>query len=58
MRVLEVDADSGLALCAGPDGVASEVETGLVEPVAPGSEVLVHAGVALTRLDPSGVGAP
>jgi hydrogenase maturation factor len=44
MRVLEVGAD-GLARCEG--GV--EVMTELVGPVAPGDEVLVHAGVALVR---------
>ncbi len=57
MRVLELDAESGLALCAGPNGVAGEVDTALVEPVTPGTEVLVHAGVALVRLDPSAVSA-
>ena len=45
MRVLEARGD-GLALCEG--GV--EVLTELVGDVAPGDEVLVHAGVALVRL--------
>jgi hydrogenase maturation factor len=45
MRVHEVRAD-GLAVCG--DGV--EVMIDLVAPVQPGDELLVHAGVALTRL--------
>jgi hypothetical protein len=45
MRVRDV-RDDGLAVCE--DGV--EVMTELVGPVAPGDELLVHAGVALTRL--------
>ncbi len=57
MRVLEVNVDSGLAVCAADDGVPGEVEIGLVDAVDPGDAVLVHAGVALTRLDPSGVAA-
>jgi hypothetical protein len=45
MRVRDV-RDDGLAVCE--DGV--EVMTELVGPVAPGDDLLVHAGVALTRL--------
>jgi hydrogenase maturation factor len=45
MRVVAV-GDDGLAVCA--DGV--EVMTDLVGSVEPGDELLVHAGVALTRL--------
>jgi hydrogenase maturation factor len=51
MRVVAVDADRGLALCAGPDGTRSSVEVALVGAVAPGDELLVHAGTALTRLE-------
>ena len=51
MRVLRVDAGRGLALCADQDGDKSTVEIGLVEPVAPGDSVLVHAGVALVTLE-------
>ena len=47
MRVLEA-GDDGLARCEG--GV--EVLTALVGDVAPGDELLVHAGVALVRLGP------
>ncbi|HXU30412.1 MAG TPA: hypothetical protein VN851_07540 [Thermoanaerobaculia bacterium] len=65
MRVVEV-GDHGLALCVvggkgGGDGFGREnardegelpveVLTDLVAPVAPGDELLVHAGVALLRL--------
>jgi hydrogenase maturation factor len=51
MRVLKLDADRGLALCVDGDGDHSTVETGLIEPVAAGDSVLVHAGVALLRLE-------
>jgi hypothetical protein len=46
MRVVEARAD-GTALCEGD----VEVMTDLVEPVRPGDELLVHGGVALTRLE-------
>jgi hydrogenase maturation factor len=49
MRVIEQDVD-GLALCCTEEGVASEVMTDLVGAVARGDAILVHAGVALTRL--------
>jgi hydrogenase expression/formation protein HypC len=45
MRVLAV-AEDGLALCAGD----VEVMTDLVGMVAPGDELLVHAGVALAKV--------
>jgi hydrogenase maturation factor len=48
MRVTRV-AD-GLALCEDVGGDEREVEVGLVEPVAAGDRVLVHADVALVRL--------
>jgi hydrogenase maturation factor len=51
MRVLKLDTDRGLALCVDDDGDRSTVETGLIEPVAAGDSVLVHAGVALLRLE-------
>jgi hydrogenase maturation factor len=55
MRVRDVRAD-GIAVCddgRGPDGAPAEpveVMVDLVAPVEPGDELLVHAGVALTRL--------
>jgi hydrogenase maturation factor len=54
MRVLGEEGGPGLARCASEDGATSTVETTLVEPVAPGDMVLVHAGVALVRLDDDG----
>ena len=56
MRVVAVDEDRGLALCAAPDGGRSSVEIALVAPVAPGDGLLVHAGTALALLDPSEAG--
>ncbi|MGZ4268784.1 MAG: HypC/HybG/HupF family hydrogenase formation chaperone [Solirubrobacteraceae bacterium] len=51
MRVLAVDAGRALALCEDADGARQSVETALVDPVAPGATLLVHAGTALTVLD-------
>jgi hydrogenase maturation factor len=51
MRVLKLDDVRGLALCETADGGHSTVETALVEPVEAGDELLVHAGVALIRLE-------
>jgi hydrogenase expression/formation protein HypC len=48
MKVLRVDDDRGLALCEA-DGEKETVEIGLVGPVAPGDDLLVHAGTALQR---------
>jgi hydrogenase maturation factor len=50
MTVVAVDRGRGLALCSGEDGERSTVETALVEPVAPGERLLVHAGTAIARL--------
>jgi hydrogenase maturation factor len=50
MRVLRLDDERGLALCADDAGARHTVETALVAPVAPGDELLVHAGVALVAL--------
>jgi hydrogenase maturation factor len=47
MTVLRVDAARLLALCEGDDGARSSVEIALVEPVAPGDVLLVHAGTAI-----------
>jgi hydrogenase maturation factor len=51
MRVLRLDPARGVALCEDESGRRATVETALVEPVAPGDELLVHAGVALLRLE-------
>ena len=45
MRVTEVRPD-GVAVCG-----ATEVMTDLVGPVAPGDELLVHAGAAIARTE-------
>jgi hydrogenase maturation factor len=50
MTVLRIDDARALALCANEDGDKSSVEIALVD-VEEGDAVLVHAGVALTRLD-------
>jgi hydrogenase maturation factor len=50
MTVVRVDRARELALCAGPGGARATVETALVGPVAPGDNLLVHAGTALVRL--------
>jgi len=47
MRVVEA-RDGGTALCEGD----VEVMTDLVGAVEPGDNLLVHAGVALQRLEP------
>ena len=51
MRVLALDDDRGLALCAREDGERATVEVALLDAVAPGDVVLVHAAVALMRLE-------
>jgi hydrogenase maturation factor len=53
MIVLRVDVDRGLALCADDDNARSSVETALVEPVAIGQRLLVHAGTAIAVIDPT-----
>jgi hydrogenase maturation factor len=53
MTVVKVDGGRGLALCASQDGARATVETALVEPVAPGEQLLVHAGTAIARLHAS-----
>jgi hydrogenase maturation factor len=50
MVVVRVDGERGLALCAAQDGRRSTVEIALVEPVAAGERLLVHAGTAIARL--------
>jgi hydrogenase maturation factor len=51
MRVLKLDLNRGVALCEDQAGKHTTVETALVDPVEPGDELLVHAGVALVRLE-------
>jgi hydrogenase maturation factor len=50
MTVVAVDRSRSVALCRGADGTRATVETALVEPVAPGDRLLVHAGTAIVLL--------
>jgi hydrogenase maturation factor len=50
MRVAEVDADRGLAVCVDDAGHAAEVDVLLVEPAVVGERLLVHARVAIARV--------
>ncbi len=47
MRILDLDARRGLALCATERDQRETVEIALVAPVAVGDELLVHAGTAI-----------
>ena len=51
MRVIEVDEIRALALCETAAGERSTVEIALVDGVADGDSLLVHAGTALTRIE-------
>jgi hydrogenase assembly chaperone HypC/HupF len=51
MTVLRVDRERLLALCEAGGGERESVEIALVEPVAPGEVLLVHAGTAIARLE-------
>jgi hypothetical protein len=57
MVVLTCDAASALARCRAGDGSLSEVDTGLVDPVAPGTRLMVHAGTAIAALAAVGITA-
>jgi hydrogenase maturation factor len=50
MRVLEVDGATALCAAEGARDRPQTVAVELVEPVAPGDLVLVHAGVAIGHL--------
>ncbi len=50
MRVLDAGVD-GVARCRDGEGAESAVMTDIVGAVAPGESLLVHAGVALQRLE-------
>lgn len=49
MRVVKVDSDRSLALCADSQGERASIEIALVEPVVSGEVLLIHAGTALAR---------
>ena len=50
MSIVAIDRERGLALCEDGEGARHTVETALVDPVAPGQGLLVHAGTAIARL--------
>jgi hydrogenase maturation factor len=50
MTVVGIDAQRMLALCEDKAGARTTVEIALVESVARGDRLLVHAGTALVRL--------
>ena len=50
MTVVRVDTERNLALCCDEFGARHSVEIALVEPVAPGARLLVHAGTAIAAL--------
>jgi HupF/HypC family len=47
LKVVRVDEARELALCESDDGRRETVEIALVAPVAPGDQLLVHAGTAI-----------
>jgi hydrogenase maturation factor len=49
MRVRHIDGVRQLALCEDGGGRRESVEIALVEPVAVGDDLLVHAGTAIAR---------
>jgi hydrogenase assembly chaperone HypC/HupF len=51
LRVLALDSERELALCADGNGRRETVEIALVAPVTVGDELLVHAGTAITKLE-------
>lgn len=60
MRVASCEAEGGLAWCIDASGERNEVLSALIEHVAVGDVLLVHAGTALARLRSAaeGGGAP
>ena len=50
VRVIMVDHAGELATGCDENGLATEVDTMLVGPVAPGDRLLVHAGTAIGRV--------
>jgi hydrogenase maturation factor len=50
VRVIMADEARELATGHDDSGVATEIDTMLVGPVAPGDRLLVHAGTAIARI--------
>ena len=53
LTVVAVDEQHGLALCEDADGTRSSVEIALVAGAVEGAVLLVHAGTALSVLEPA-----
>jgi len=53
LTVVALDEERGLALCEDAAGNRSSVEIALVGVLTPGAVLLVHAGTALTVLEPA-----
>jgi hydrogenase maturation factor len=51
LQVVAIDASRGLAVCVDEEGRRVEIDTLLVDPTLPGERLLVHAGVAIARLE-------
>jgi hydrogenase assembly chaperone HypC/HupF len=51
LEVIAIDEPRALALCKDDQGHRETVETALVQPVALGDQLLVHAGTAIAHLD-------
>lgn len=49
MRVLTLADASGLAICADGSGAEHSVALDLLDPIAIGDDILVHAGVAIAH---------
>ena len=51
MRVISTGGEDGLAGCLTEDGQTAEVDLGLLDGVRAGDAVLVHACVAIQRIE-------
>jgi hydrogenase maturation factor len=51
MRVVRTGGEDGLADCVTEEGDEAAVDVALVDDVSPGDEVLVHACVAIQKLE-------
>ncbi len=51
MRVIRTGGEDGLADCVSEDGDTAAVDLGLLDDARPGDSVLVHACVAIQRLE-------
>jgi hydrogenase maturation factor len=49
--VTELDAASGIAQCVAADGSSIEADVTLVDPVAVGTRLVVHAGTAIALME-------